>query len=154
MRTFFFFIFYFIFYFFFLFIFLFIYFLLFTFENDGNLFGSTKMGKSISRLEKIRKNYFAPQKNMPVMPLGWPRGWPRRLTPWLTENFVVVMRGITTIFVLPNSSLAYRHATSPRDTPSHSTGTSRPKWLAYQYSGSVQMYRKKETIKNQPLQFL
>ena len=45
----------------------FFFFLLFTFENDENLFwvyqnGNFLPGKSISRREKIRKNDFAPSE--------------------------------------------------------------------------------------------
>ena len=49
------------------FFFFFFLFVLFTFENDGNLFwvyqnGNFLPGKSISRLKKIRKNDFAPSE--------------------------------------------------------------------------------------------
>ena len=46
----------------------------FTFENDGNLFGSTKMGifyrKKYFTPGKNLENDFPPQENMPVTPLG------------------------------------------------------------------------------------
>ena len=50
------------------------FFLLFTFQNDENLFwvyqnGNFLLGKSISRRKKIWKNDFAPSGKIPVTPL-------------------------------------------------------------------------------------
>ena len=92
----------------------FFFFLLFTFENDGNLFwvyqnGNFLLGKNISRREKKSGKIITlpPQKNTPVTPLIQSHNASDRpkifqISNWqIKEKFRILMKGFTRILFYP-----------------------------------------------------
>ena len=120
--------------FFYLFIYLFFFFAFHFWKRRKFVLGLPKWEKAFHVWKKSEKMTLPLRKICLLCPWGdpddWPHDWQKISLLWWEESLP---------FSFYQTLLSPRHATSPRDTPSHSTG-SRPKWLAYQYSGSVQMF--------------
>ena len=131
-----FFIFYFFYYFFLIYLFIYLFFFFFAFhfwKRRKFVLGLPKWEKAFHVWKKSEKMTLPLRKICLLCPWGdpggdpgdWPHDWQKISLLWWEESL---------LFSFYQTLLSPRHATSPRDTPSHSTGTCRPKWLAYQYS--------------------